>query len=134
MHNHHLLRILFPTLVLSLGGAAGCSGSPGPSARDASGSAQFAITQVPSTVQCVEIDVTGGVFVTQRFPVLGGESSVLNMGGLPVGNVDVTGAAFDTPCSDAGAPATWVTQSSTATIPVGTPGSVTLEFFPAGSA
>jgi sugar lactone lactonase YvrE len=134
MHVHHRLFAIFAIALAP--GATGCAASSSRSSnpREATGTASIALTQVPTGVVCIEIDVSGGIFVTQRFTVKSGQSSVLTMSGLPIGNVDVTGAAFNTPCGDVGAPATWVTQSTPATIPDGTSGNVQLEFFPAGTA
>jgi sugar lactone lactonase YvrE len=115
--------------------AAGCSAPADHSTPEGSiGSASVAITKVPTDVQCIEIDVTGLNVVTQRFSVKPGAGSVLTVSGIPLGNVDIAGQAWNAACSSIGAPATWAAQSVPATITQQTAANVSLTFFPTTTA
>jgi sugar lactone lactonase YvrE len=114
--------------------SAACSSASGGSGGELTGTATVAVESAPSTVACIEIDAAGVIDVTQRLDVTAGQSTVFTLSGLPVGNVDFTASAYDNPCSDLGPAATWISQSTPATIGTGAPASVTLELVPNGQA
>lgn len=114
----------------------GCSSGDGP--EDATGTAQAAVTNVPSdgTVACIAITSTGSWSTTQSFDVTPGQSSVFTLDGIPVGTVRFDGAAFSTPCASvtpSSAP-TWVSTPVLASVVPGQPTLVTLALHQAGGA
>lgn len=122
-----LIRLGFAFLPAFL---AACGSSPTGS-NEATGSASVAITQVPKDVKCIEIDVAGLNSFARRFDVITGSGSVYAIDGLPLGGVDVSGSAWNSPCIDVGAgQATWTAQPMPVTITAGVPANVTLTFYP----
>ena len=105
-------RLIFSFLILFL---ASCGNSQGP-ATDSSttglvGAARVAITQVPDNVSCIQINVVGPArSVLRRFDVKTGQSSVLELNQLPIGEADFYGSSFDSNCDavSSGATAGWV--------------------------
>ena len=81
----------------------GCS-ADGSDAEGDVGSAEIAITQVPSDVLCVRIVAEGSRVRQQSFDVMPGQSSVLSLNGLPAGTVTFSGAAFPATCSQMSPP------------------------------
>lgn len=81
----------------------GCS-ADGSDAEGDVGSAEIAITQVPSDVLCVRIVAQGSRVRQQDFDVMPGQSSVLSLSGLPAGAVTFSGAAFPAACSQMSPP------------------------------
>ncbi|HEY2512921.1 MAG TPA: hypothetical protein VGI39_18770 [Polyangiaceae bacterium] len=122
------------SLALLLPALAGCSAAPSDSSKEAIGTVNVAIEKVPTDVTCIEIDVVGLNTITQRFPVKAGASSVLNVTGLPLGSIDISGQAWNGTCQNIGAPATWAAQSVSTLIQAGKPASANLTFFPVTNA
>src|SRR4051794_30309492 len=106
--------LLFASLV-ALTSACGTGSDP-----NLIGEAEARITQVPAAVACVQISVQGSSLVTQRFDVVAGQSSVLPLNSLPVGTVQVSGAAFNQACAGtSGQQPTWLSATTTATLVAG---------------
>jgi hypothetical protein len=125
-----MIRSLLPATILGL---LGC-GSAAPPA-ESFGQAEAAITQVPSGVLCVRITVAGTSNVTRSFAATPGQSSVLSLGGLPVGADTFVADALPVACGNAGSTApAWVSAPVTATIAAGTTTSVDLVLQPVGEA
>jgi hypothetical protein len=87
------------------------------------GEAEARIAQVPGDVSCIKITVAGSRSVTHPFDVTPGQSSVLSLKGLPVGDVTVAGQAFSTTCSaiGMGTEPTWLSDPAPATLVAGVP-------------
>jgi len=122
--------VLLPAVIFL--GALGCS-----SVDDSeTGQVQVAITSVPSNVNCVRITAQGARTVVSSFSVSPGQSSVLQMGGLPLGQDQFLGEAFPVQC-DAVGPASvpgWASAAVTAQVSAGTITSVALVMHRNGSA
>jgi sugar lactone lactonase YvrE len=101
------------------------------------GRATFAVTNVPQGVLCIQITAAGDPTVSQSFPVgPGDDTSSLSMGGLAVGAVDFSGAAFTVDCSALpthGNPE-WVASTVSTVLLPDVVANVTLEFHPNGQA
>jgi hypothetical protein len=81
------------------------------------GSARATITQVPPMVSCVQIIAAGGLTVTDNFDVQPGQSTVLNLKNLPIGNLTFTAFAYQAACASlAGTQANWASAPAVATI------------------
>jgi len=88
-----LLSPLAVTVIVACGSQAG-------SAAEDIGEARAEITQVPADVLCVQISIVGQSSTsTRQFDVTPGQSSVLDMKGLPIGADTFKGAAFGSACS-----------------------------------
>jgi DNA-binding beta-propeller fold protein YncE len=117
------------------------------------GRANLAVTNLPSSVQCMIITAAGEPTVVQAIPfgtdAGGADTSSIPLSGLPVGNVDFSGDAYNVDCAAAqGSPGTlppdgggftgiaptWIAPPVSTTLNPGEVGSVTLEFHPNGSA
>ena len=100
---------------------AGCAGDTSAGRdEDAVGSAVVSLTEIPSDVACVRIDVGGATRSEHRnFDVMPGASSAeLRMDRLPVGQVSVDVTAFDGACAsvtDLSVPG-WISDTLAATI------------------
>lgn len=98
-----------------------CSSETG-STPEGIGEARAAITQVPADVLCVQIVVVGpSQTATRRFDVTPGESSVLDIKGLPLGTDTFKGAAFNAACSlvTGSTTPTWIGDDVVATLAPG---------------
>ena len=96
-------RLRKGVLVAALLVAAGCSNGDNTDTRaEDTGSVQVALVIVPADVQCVSITATGARVRQQNFNVTPGQTSVLSMAGLPVGQVTFTGEAFPGGCGGGG--------------------------------
>jgi hypothetical protein len=83
------------------------------------GEARAAIANVPNDVHCVHIVVVGSArTVTKQFNVTPGESSVLSLKGLPIGQDVFQGSAFAEACAAVGSSTqpTWLGEDVTATL------------------
>jgi alpha-tubulin suppressor-like RCC1 family protein len=109
--------------------AIGCSSHPG-SGEDQIGEAQLAITNVPPSVQCIQVVVTGSQTVTRNLTVTSGSSSVaLALGQLPLGNVTITGSAFSQACTAiSGQTPTWIADPQQTVLQAGLVSSLTITF------
>lgn len=111
-----LSSLLAATLTFACGSESG--GSP----PENIGEARAAITQVPSDVLCVQIvAVATSQSVTRQFDVTPGESSVLDIKGLPLGTDTFQGSAFNAACSSVtgSTTPTWVGDDVVATLAAG---------------
>jgi hypothetical protein len=115
--------------------AAACSSSPpGGGAGENVGTATAAITEVPSGVGCIEVDVTGARSVTSRFDVTAGEGSVLSLTGLPLGLDTFVGLAYPSACSavTSQVQATWISAATQASLTSQASASIALDLHPNG--
>ncbi len=125
-----IIRRRFATIVLGsvgvLTGAAGCSSSGGAADSDW-GVVRVALNEVPMDTRCLSISATGTRSVTQRFSVVPGQSAALEMAGLPLGEVQFTGVAFDEACQAMmSTEPTWIGGPVTATVVKGEVANVVL--------
>jgi streptogramin lyase len=118
----------------------GVSGGDGSRVGEKVGTATAAITLAPTNALCAQVQVTGSgsqiavaggasqSTVTQMLDLAAQKNDIFALTGLPLG-VDVfTATAYDVVCANAiGAPPTWISDSATATVTVGTPVKVTFE-------
>src|SRR5262249_37401192 len=89
----HWIALVLPMAALS------CGGTDASSEPDL-GSAEIALTQVPSDVACVHIVAQGTTRTRDRFfDVTPGNGPFLSMNRLPVGMVQFSGESFSTPCN-----------------------------------
>jgi hypothetical protein len=88
------------------------------SSREGVGAVRIAITTVPGDVLCVQITAQGTRTVFQQFNVIPGDSPMLLMPGLPLGDTKFSAAAFASRCgTDNLTPTpTWVSDPVFATI------------------
>lgn len=99
------------------------------------GTAEARITQVPSNVGCISITASAGRSVTDNFDVTAGQSAVLHLGNLPVGNVTFTAVAYALGCAQsAGAQPTWGSNALTVPIVAGQVTNLALTLSPTGGA
>jgi hypothetical protein len=116
-----MIRYAFLLFPLAAVVSAGCGSEPDASSDDI-GEARAAITQVPGDVHCVQVSVVGASRTTTRqFDVTPGQSSVLDMKGLPIGADTFKGSAFDSACSGVmgSTNPTWVGDDVQATLSAG---------------
>src|SRR6185295_5182015 len=105
-----------------LAAAAGCrrQDSPNPQADDA-GVVRLNIVEVPTDVGCLQLMAAGpNRTAKKRMPLPPGTAQLaVAITGLPVGMVTFTAVASPGACSDADAPATWVSDAVTLTLEPG---------------
>jgi hypothetical protein len=113
-------------------GPAACSAPGG--GDGAVGTATLAITNVPADVGCVRVRAVGTRSVERDFDVKPGQSSILPISGLPIGDVDFYGLAFDGRCAELGGGAlpSWVGDPAKAVIERGKTTPVTVVLRPNG--
>jgi hypothetical protein len=94
------------------------------------------ITQVPDKVGCVSITAVGTREVFHTFDVIPGQSAMLELGDLPVGNVAFSAAAYGQSCDAiSGVQPSWSTTSPfVAAIIAGQVTALTLTLEPTGGA
>jgi type VI protein secretion system component Hcp len=116
---------------------ASCAG-PGPASGsdDMIGRVSVALTGVPDDGTCVQITAAGYRTVTSNLDASAGSSSVFELGGLPLGQVTFTSAAFAGACPPApGAVPNWVSDAPfTTTVAIDPPVLVTLNLVRNGNA
>jgi hypothetical protein len=123
----HVLR--FATLAC----LTACSAAKNP--QTASGIAEAVIAQVPPQVNCVRLIVTAAQSVNHDFDVTPGQSAVLRLDNLPVGNLTVTAFAFANACASAGGTqASWGSSPALASIAPGQVTQLSLTLEPVGGA
>jgi hypothetical protein len=117
-------------LLLSAMLLAACSTEEGPV-----GEATATITQVPTGVACIQIQVVGTRTVTKNVDVMPAQSSVVPLPGLPVGADTFSATAFAAPCPMiGGAIANWASDPVVAVVSAGAVVSVTLPMHGVGNA
>jgi hypothetical protein len=84
------------------GVGVGCTGADPAGEPGDHGVARLALAAVPDGVACLSVTAAGTRTVTRLFPVSPGQPTVLNLTGLPVGNVEFTGAGFAAGCDAVG--------------------------------
>jgi hypothetical protein len=89
-------------------------------------SVSLAITQAPSDVSCVRVVAAGARTVNAAFDVKAAQSTVFEMGGLPIGTVSFRAEAFTGPCADPPGEATYASDSITRTLKPGKNDALTL--------
>lgn len=104
----------------------GCSSNAPPGGDE--GAIRIALEAVPTNVACLTITVDGARHVAKGFDVTAGDSSVIQMSGLPVGTVQIAGTAFSQACASVSSntAATWVSDPASLTIQPGVVAQVTL--------
>ncbi len=122
------------SISLSLTACAGLVG--GDDGSNAVGSAEAHITQVPPMVACISITaVGGGRSVTDNFSVTPGQSSVLKLSNLPVGNDSFSADAYAVACNAlAGAQPNWSSSAVVAPVGAGQVTNLALTLEPSGGA
>src|SRR5450432_4258820 len=122
---------------LSVSFLASCTG-PGPAggSDDMIGRVSVALTGVPDDGTCAQITAAGYRTVTSNLDASAGSSRVFELGGLPLGQVTFTAAAFAGACPPApGAVPNWVSDAPfTTTVAIDPPVLVTLNLVRNGNA
>jgi hypothetical protein len=121
----------------SLSLVAACITQPGGQAGGSSavGSASAAIAVVPPSVSCVRILAAGSRSVSTDFDVTPGQSALLVMNDLPVGDVTFSAYAYASPCAFAsGTQPTWSARPTAAVISAGQQTHLALHLGQVGSA
>ncbi|HVU50024.1 MAG TPA: hypothetical protein VHL80_05030 [Polyangia bacterium] len=126
-------------LLLGVAGALGaCQGPPagGDEGGGEVGAARVALVNVPPDVTCIRVFATGATrFAFADADVTTGQSSTLDMEGIPVGDVVFTGFGLEGVCAaTADDDPTWVSDRVTATIVGGRFTNVDLPMHPNGRA
>jgi hypothetical protein len=100
------------------------------------GQAVAAISGVPASVGCVEIDVAGARAVVRRFDVMQNQMVSATLTGLPLGADTFTGLAYPMACNSVASStqATWISDPVPATLVPQTTASVSLTLHPNGQA
>jgi alpha-tubulin suppressor-like RCC1 family protein len=111
----------------------GCSGSDELEASGDEaglGTVIFELSAVPQNVACIRIAVTGAQFVVKDFSVAPGQAtSSLLMSRLPLGPVDIAGAAYNQSCTSIGSnAAAWVADPSNVVLEAGIVSTLDLTF------
>jgi Type VI secretion system effector, Hcp len=121
--------------------AASCAGmSYGPSGDDQLvGTAVLALSAAPADATCIQVTAAGYRTVKPTFDVAAGASTIVQMAGLPLGQVTFSAQAFGGACPAGGAtppgPANWVSDAPfTATVAVSPTALVTLNLVRNGNA
>jgi hypothetical protein len=114
---------------------AACIPASPPSSDDDVGVIQIAVAAGPPDAACLRVTVAGsGASTVRTIDLMPGASTMRTLGGLPVGQVTVSGEAFNVACpalSSASAP-TWVSDPAPAFLTAGTPVPVQITMRPAG--
>jgi hypothetical protein len=109
---------------LELAAAGGCGRNRAP---EATGEIRVLLTQAPSDVHCVRITVAGPTgATTSSSSVTPGQSTVLSLTGLPLGQVTLAAQAFSAACTTTTGTPTWVSLPVTLVLVSGSPANVTL--------
>jgi len=131
------LLAAFPLLLTITAAPAACSSAP-PASAEHTAQVSASVTAVPTGVACIAIDagVAEEPLVTERFTVAAGQSTTLNMTGLPSGAVTFSAFAYSTACASVTSTsiATWASEPVLATLASQLVTSINLVLRPAGSA
>jgi hypothetical protein len=104
--------------------------SPTLSGEDDVGVARIALSQAPTDVRCLEITAQGIREVVKRFDIIPATNATFELAGLPLGDVQFNGNAFQDACADSSPasmpPPTWVADPVAATIVKGVVAQVAL--------
>jgi peptidoglycan/xylan/chitin deacetylase (PgdA/CDA1 family) len=116
--------------------SAACGASHQSTGEENIGRAVAALGTVPPQVGCVEVDVGGSSTVVTLSDVTSGQSPVLSLQGLPLGNDTFSAFAYPTACKSVTgqAQATWISNQVPATLSATTVPSVSLTLVPNGRA
>jgi hypothetical protein len=116
--------------------AAGCASSA-PQGEEMTGTATFAVENVPADGTCIQVTVAGYRTTVRSFDAVAGSSSVFALNGLPLGSDSFSAAAFSGACAMVN-PMTipnWISaQNITANVAVQPPVGVTIEMQRNGNA
>lgn len=116
-------------VVLAAAGLALACSSQGESNEVETGSVELALSAVPDDVSCIAISAAAAVGTSvELYDVSPGQEFSTVMDGLPFGEVQFSGEAFDSPCDgvDAASVGTWASQVEVETIVPGVVSVVTL--------
>ena len=125
----------------ALAAAAGCeSAAPaepqvGNNAED-TGTISLDLLNAPSDAACLRLAIKGATVAVRSFSLATTQKTTLTATGLPIGQVEVTGEAFGTACSQltTESVATYVSDVASATLVDGQTASIALTLHKAGSA
>jgi hypothetical protein len=106
-------RFRSSTLVLILAGC-GVAGTPTP---DDTGAIEVALTAAPADATCLKISVTGTRSASKSVDLTPGQATTFSFDKLPIGIVQVDGAAYGSPCAMVGptAAAVYVSEAPVVT-------------------
>jgi peptidoglycan/xylan/chitin deacetylase (PgdA/CDA1 family) len=123
-------------LSTACGGDHPSRGDTGQANREDTGQAVAALGPVPPLVGCVEVDVAGSSTVVTRSDVTQGQSPVLSLVGLPLGNDSFSAFAYPSACKSVTgqAQATWISDAVPAAVSATSVASVSLTLQPNGRA
>lgn len=92
----------FPGVALVLIATGALIGCRQTSDADEVGVVRVAVTVVPTDVRCIRIAVMGNRDVSRNFSVTPGASTVMELSGLPAGEVEFSADAFASTCGNVG--------------------------------
>lgn len=79
---------------------AGCSDAGTPSeGTEETGSLSLQLTRVPANAACLQIDINGSRSVTRRIDLSPTEQDTMQLDGLPIGQLSVSGQAYASACN-----------------------------------
>jgi hypothetical protein len=120
-------RIYAAAIALAALGLAAAGGCGRRRAPDATGEIRVLLTQAPSDVHCIRIAVAGPTGAsTWSSNVTPGQSTVLSLTGLPLGQVTLAAQAFSATCTTTTGTPTWVSLPVSLVLVSGSPANVTL--------
>jgi hypothetical protein len=127
-------RLMLASLLsLSLGGCAALLGDDDSSMEV--GNAEARISSVPANIACISITAVGNRTVTNNFAVTAGQSAVLRLSNLPVGNDTFFAYAYPAACANImNAQPSWTATPVIATINSGGVTNLQMTLQPSGGA
>jgi len=109
-------RLLLLGAVLGL---ASCGGNGLAPPDDEPGAAVLTLSSVPPDVMCLQVTAVGSRHVMKRFDLQVGGSPSLEMGGLPLGDVQFSSTAFAEACGGTTSTETWFSDPTPVVIAKG---------------
>jgi hypothetical protein len=132
-----LSSLLAVGAIAGLALAAACSTAADPVAQAPVGSASAAIAVVPGAVSCVRLAASGSRSVSRDFDVTPGQSALLVLPELPIGDVSFAALAYPVSCGAVqmgGVQPSWSAPPVLAAIVAGQQTNLTLHLTQVGSA
>jgi cysteine-rich repeat protein len=117
--------------LFALAGAGGCSVDADEtqvSAGERTGSANLAVTNIPSDVSCLRITAVGGTTVVTLVDVTPGQPADISLSGQPIGTVAFTADAFPSICAvvTGGTTPNWLSDTVVVSLSAGVPVDISL--------
>lgn len=127
-------RFLTGALALTLAGCLGDAGAPGDHGGESYGAVHAELRAAPAGVACVAVRLAGPLMREVRAAVTTGTSTVIDVGQLPLVDVQVQASAYDTACPADGtefiAAPTWISDVAHVQLRAGETTPVSIELRP----